>query len=148
MIQKTFKYTDFNGNVQEETFYFNISKAEAIEMEVSEKEGLSTALQKIVDSKDNKQILATFKDVLMRAVGEKSEDGKRFIKNDDIRDAFIQSPAYDELFMELMTDAGAGAEFIQAVLPQDLDLTNIKGATRKPKAPSDRKPKAPKTTNA
>lgn len=144
MLKKVFKYTDFNGEVQEEAFYFNLSKAEAIELEVSEDGGLSNTLRKMVASNDNREILRMMKEIVTLAVGVRSEDGRRFIKNEDIRNDFMQSPAYDELFMELMTNPNAGAEFIKGVLPADLDLDNLKVDEKGNvvKAPSDYKPKA------
>jgi len=151
MLKKTFKYTDFNGNVQEETFYFNLSKAEVIEYELQERAGTSTILQRIVqEERDNRKILAHFKDLVMKSVGQKSDDGRRFVKNDDIREDFLASPAYDEMFIWLMTDPNAGSEFVNAVLPQDLEgvANKIGEGSRAVKKPSDRKKKEVKTTES
>ena len=87
-------------------------------MELSVDGGLVEMINRIVAAKDGKQIIAVFKDVILRAYGEKSPDGKRFIKNQELRDAFAQTEAYSDLFMELATDAEAAARFINGIIPQ------------------------------
>lgn len=153
MLKKTFQYTDFNGNEQEETFYFNLSKSEVIEYELQERAGMSTTLQRIVEERDNQKILAHFKDIVMKSVGRKSDDGRRFVKNDDIREDFLASPAYDEMFVWLMSEPGAGADFINSVFPQDVEefvkkIESDQQATKSVKKPSDRKQKQVKTTES
>lgn len=153
MLKKTFQYTDFNGNVQEETFYFNLSRAEVVEYELQERGGMAATLKRIVEENDNQKILAHFKDLVLKSVGRKSDDGRRFVKNDDIREDFLSSPAYDEMMIWVMSEPGAGAEFVNNVLPQDLDefATKIgdgQQATSTVKKPSDRKTKQPKTTES
>lgn len=122
MLKHKITYKDFDGDDVTEEFYFNINKSELIELEVEHKEGMQEYLQRIVKAEDRKTMVAEFKKIILLAYGEKSEDGKRFIKSDDLRTAFSQTAAYDALFMQLTTDAEASAKFIQAVLPQDLDL--------------------------
>lgn len=120
MLKKTVTYTDYNGVERTEDFYFNFTKAEATMMELSETNGLANKLQTIVASKDNKQIIAMFKDIVLNAYGEKSADGKRFIKNDEIREAFSQTEAYSEIFMELALNEEFAAEFINGIIPKNL----------------------------
>ncbi len=122
MLKKTITYEDFNGETRSEDFFFNISKQELITMELVEKNGLASYLKAIVDSKDGKAIMDKFNEIIMMSVGQKSEDGRRFIKNQDVRDEFASTGAYEALFMELVTDAAAAATFIKAILPQNLDL--------------------------
>lgn len=117
MLKKTITYTDYDGNSRTEDFYFNLSKAEVTEMELSADGGLSKMLEKIVASQDNKRIMEIFKDIIIKAYGEKSPDGKRFIKNDALREAFTQTEAYSELFMELATNAEAASAFINGIVP-------------------------------
>ena len=153
MLKKTFQYTDFNGNTQEETFYFNLSKSEVIEYELQERAGMSTTIQRIVEERDNQKILAHFKDIVIKAVGRKSDDGRRFVKNDEIREDFLASPAYDEMFVWLMSEPGAGADFINSVFPQDVEefvkkIESGQQATKNVKKPSDRKQKQVKTTES
>lgn len=123
MVKKTIKYVDFNGKEREEDFYFNISKAEAAEMELSEHEGLAAKFRKIVASEDRKEIINVFKDIILKSYGVKSEDGKRFMKSQEIRDAFAQTEAYSNLFIELATNADAASNFVNGIIP---DLSDIK----------------------
>lgn len=118
MLKKTISYTDYDGNQRTEDFYFNLTKAELTEMELSHDGGLTNMIQKIVSSQDSKRIIAVFKDLILKAYGEKSPDGRRFIKNEELTDSFVQTEAYSELFMELAMDAEAAAAFINGITPQ------------------------------
>lgn len=118
MLRKTIEYTDFDGNERKEDFYFNLTKAEVAEMELSTDGGLTKMIEKIVAEQDAKRIIELFKDLILKAYGVKSPDGKRFIKNDEVRDAFAQTEAYSELFMELAFDAEASAKFINGIVPK------------------------------
>lgn len=120
MYKETIKYTDYDGNEREEDFYFNLTKAELMEMQMSTEGGLEKRIQKIVSSQNGKEIMTLFKDILLKSYGEKSDDGKRFIKNQNIRDDFEQSEAYSELFMKLVTDADAAQKFINGIMPKDI----------------------------
>lgn len=117
MLKKTIKYTDYNGAQREEDFYFNLNKAELTEMELSHDGGLTTMIEKIVKEKDGKEIVKLFKDLVLKAYGVKSDDGKRFIKNDEVRDSFAQTEAYSELFIELATNADAATAFVNGIVP-------------------------------
>jgi len=119
MFKKTITYTDFDGNERTEDFYFNLTKAEVTEMELSAKGGLVKQLQKIVAEQDSKRIVEIFKDLILKAYGEKSPDGRRFVKNDEIRDSFSQTGAYSDLFMELATDAELASTFINGIVPSN-----------------------------
>ena len=121
MLKKTITYTDYNDVERKEDFYFNLTKAEITEMELSTVGGFAEMIQKVIDSQDTPQIIKIFKDLVLKAYGEKSQDGKRFIKNDEVREAFAQTEAYSELFMELATDADAAAKFVNGIIPKDLD---------------------------
>lgn len=118
MLKLTRTYNDYNGMSRTEDFYFNLTQAEVTEMELSVDGGLVERINRIVAAQDGKQIIAVFKDIILRAYGEKSADGKRFIKNQELRDAFAQTEAYSDLFMELATNAEAAAKFINGVIPQ------------------------------
>lgn len=117
MLKKTITYTDYDGNERTEDFYFNLTKAEIAEMEMSHTGGMTRMIEKIVAEQDSKRIIEIFKDLILRAYGEKSPDGRRFIKNQEIRDSFAQTEAYSELFMELATDADAAVAFVNAIVP-------------------------------
>jgi len=117
MLKKTISYTDYDGNERTEDFYFNLSTAECTELELSFDGGLSKMIEQIVASQDNKRIVEIFKDLILKAYGEKSPDGRRFIKTSEIRDGFSQTEAYSTLFMELATDADAAAVFVNGITP-------------------------------
>jgi len=117
MLKKTIAYTDFDGNERSETFYFNLTQAEIAEMELSTKGGLATKINTIIEAQDNETIIKMFKDIIGKAYGEKSADGKFFVKNDQIRDAFMSTLAYSNLFMELATSPEAAAAFINGIVP-------------------------------
>ena len=117
MLKLTRTYDDYNGGTRTRDFYFNLTKAEVTEMELSVDGGLVEMINRIVAAKDGKQIIALFKDIILRAYGEKSPDGERFIKNQALRDAFSQTEAYSDLFMELATDSKAAADFVNGIIP-------------------------------
>lgn len=117
MLKKKITYTDYNGTERTEDFYFNLTKAEIMEMELGTNGGLVEMIQRIVDAQDAPSIIKVFKDVILKSYGEKSPDGKRFIKSKEISDAFSQTEAYSQLFMELATDADAAAEFVNGIVP-------------------------------
>lgn len=120
MLKKTIKYTDFNGVERTEDFYFNLSKAELMEMEMSTSGGLTEMVKRIINTQDTPSILRIFKKIILKAYGVKSDDGKRFIKNEDLAKEFEQTEAYSELFMELLQDEKKAADFINGLLPKDL----------------------------
>lgn len=120
MIKKTITYTDYDGNERTEDKYFNLSKPELIEMQASEVGGLEKKIEKISQEQDIKKIIELMKEIIQKSYGVKSDDGKRFIKNQELLDEFMQSEAYSELFMELATDADAASEFINGILPKGL----------------------------
>lgn len=127
MLKKTIKYTDYNGVERNEEFLFNLSKAELMEMEMTTTGGLADMIQRIVDTQDAPEIIKIFKDIILKAYGEKSADGKRFIKVNDagvpLSIAFSQTEAYSQLFMELATDADAAANFIKGIVPGDIKIS-------------------------
>ena len=117
MLKKTITYVDFNGNERTEDFYFNLSKAEIMEMELGVSGGMSQMLNKIVAAQDGERIIKTFKEIILKAYGEKSPDGKRFIKSEELSTAFSQTEAYSQLFIELATNADAAAKFVNGIIP-------------------------------
>ena len=121
MIKKTVTYVDYNGVERTEDFYFNLSKAEVAEMELSVEGGFSKMLEEIVASKDNVRIVNLFKQMVLKAYGEKSQDGRRFVKSEEISQAFAQTEAYSEIFMELALNTDAAAAFVNGIMPANLD---------------------------
>lgn len=120
MLKKNIKYTDYNGTEREETFYFNLSKAELMEMEMGTAGGFAEMIQKVVAAQDSPTIIKIFKDLILTAYGEKSLDGKRFIKSKELSEEFEQTEAYSNLFMELATNAEAAAAFVNGIVPDDI----------------------------
>ena len=124
MLKKTIAYTDYNGVERKEDFYFNLSKAEIMEMEMSTSGGLTEMISKIVAAQDTPAIIKLFRDLVLKAYGEKTLDGKRFVKIDEngipLARAFSQTEAYSVLFMELATDAEAASEFVNGIVPADV----------------------------
>lgn len=121
MLKKTITYTDYNGHQRTEDFYFNLNKAELVELELSASGGLTVMMDRIIAAEDNPTLFKIFKDLVLKAYGIKSDDGRKFIKNQEVRDDFAQTEAYSVLVMELVSDAEKAAEFFNAIIPQDSD---------------------------
>ena len=119
MFKKTVTYKDYNGDTQTEDFYFNLTKVECLELEFGFGQGetLSGSIQTLINAKDMNTVITTIKKVLLTSYGVKSPDGKRFIKNDEIRKAFEESPAFEQIYWELVTDAEKSSEFIAGIVP-------------------------------
>ena len=117
MLKKTITYNDYNGVERKEDFYFNLSKAEIMEMEMGTTGGMVEMINKIVAAQDAPAIIDMFKKMILKAYGEKSADGKRFIKSKELSEAFSQTEAYSQLFMELATDADAASKFVNGIVP-------------------------------
>lgn len=119
MLKKTMTYKDFDGNERTETFLFNLTNAEITEMELSISGGLVQTIEKIVEAQNAPKIIELFKGVVLQAYGEKSADGKYFVKSKEISEAFSHTQAYSDLFMELATNAEAASAFINAIVPEN-----------------------------
>jgi hypothetical protein len=128
MLKETITYTDYNGNERTEDFYFNLTKAEILEMEMTTTGGLAEMIQRIVAAQDIPAIVKIFKDLVLKAYGQKSADGKRFIKSKELTEEFAQTEAYSDLFMELSTDADKAQQFINGIVPADIDLKSAQAA--------------------
>lgn len=120
MLKKTITYVDYDGVERTEDFYFNLTKAEITEMQLSAEGGLKAQLEQIVATKDVPRMIKMWKGILLKAYGQKSLDGKRFIKTEQLTEEFTQTEAYSQLFMELATDDKAAAAFIKGVIPSDV----------------------------
>lgn len=120
MLKKTIEYVDYNGVKHTEDYYFNLTKAEIIELQMGTKGGFVEAIQEAIKNEDSQTVMKATKDLIMKAYGKKSEDGKRFIKSPELALAFEQSPAYSELYVELLTDDEASSKFMRGVIPADL----------------------------
>ena len=119
MLKRDITYEDFDGEKTTETFYFNLTKSEIVELEVAYDGGLQAALLRIVKTNDRKNLVAEFKKIILLSYGQKSEDGKRFIKSDELREGFSQTAAFDALFIELATNDDAAATFLKGIVPKE-----------------------------
>ena len=120
MLVKKIKYTDYNGTQREEDFYFNLNKAEIFNMQFGTvKGGLDVLIKKMIATEDTPALVKLFQDLVLNSYGEKSEDGKRFIKSEEMKEAFKQTEAYSELVMELVSDEKKAADFVNALVPKD-----------------------------
>jgi len=142
MFKKTITYEDFSGGTVTEDFYFNLSKGEVVAMEMASSDGgYSGLLERIIKEKDNSKMVSIFQDIILKSVGRKSADGRKFVKNDQIREDFASTNAYSELFVELATQAGAAAEFVNGLFPKklldeaakDVQSVKIEAPAEKPK---------------
>lgn len=122
MLKKLIKYVDYDGRERQENFYFYMSKAELMEMELGTVGGMQNLIQLIIDKQDIPKIMEAFKTIILKAYGEKSADGRRFIKSQELSEAFSQTEAYSNLYMELITDAEAAAAFINGIVPTDVAM--------------------------
>lgn len=120
MRKETVTYTDYNGVERTEDFFFNLNKAEIMEMEMGVKGGLAEQINAIVKAEDSPAIIALFKDLVLRSYGVKQPDGRGFKKTKELRDEFEWHPAYSVLFMKLATDADAAAAFVNGIVPADM----------------------------
>lgn len=120
MLKKIIKYTDYNGVEREEPFYFNLTKAELIKWEGSTVGGMRAMYDKIIQTQDQEALIALFETIIQRAYGEKSADGRRFMKSPEILANFTSTEAYSELFMELASNDQSAAEFMNGIMPADL----------------------------
>jgi len=122
MLKKTITYEDWNGTERTEDFYFNLTRVEVMELEygIGDSTSLTESISRIVKSQDMGTIIRTIKEIILKAYGQKSSDGLRFVKNDEIREAFEQNPAFDILYMEMATNPEYAAEFITGIMPASL----------------------------
>lgn len=119
MYTKKITYTDYNGEQRTEPFYFNLNKGELIKLQLSKNGGYQAFLRRLLDTNDQAEIIKVFDQFIKDAYGVKSDDGKRFIKNQEVLDEFTQSEAYSELLTELISDEKAQLEFIQGLMPAE-----------------------------
>ena len=130
MLKKTIPYTDYNDNKREEDFWFNLNETELAEMQLEVTGGLDTMLTAIIKAQDIPTIAKLFKKIILKSYGEKSDDGRRFIKSEELSTAFSQTEAYNILYMELSQDANKAAEFITGIIPAKYKSA-VEGETQK-----------------
>lgn len=135
MFCKEITFTDYNGREVTDKFYFNLNKAEIIQwLSTSGEYTLDKVLEEIARKGNVKRIMEIFADLIQRSYGEKSLDGRRFMKNKELVEAFVETEAYSNLFVELVTDANKAAEFINSIIPSDMALEVTKLMKENPEA--------------
>lgn len=130
MLTHVIEYEDFNGNPTKEVFYFHLSKAELLDIELGFEGGLEAGIKKIIETENHAELVKIFKKILVLSYGIKSDDGKRFMKSDSLREEFTQTAAFDELFIQLTTDEAFAATFIQGILPKDIQEAATKAIAK------------------
>lgn len=120
MIKKEITFEDFDGEMRTESFYFNLTRAEIAELELMTEGGLEALINKMIETKNKPELVKLFKKLILMSYGEKSSDGRRFVKSDKLIEEFTQTNAYSELFMELATNADSALKFINGILPKEL----------------------------
>lgn len=129
MLKRTIKFTDFDGNEQEEVHYFNLTKAELKEMQFGQAGGFGAHIERAIESGDIPTLFMEFKTLILKAYGQRSEDGKRFVKSPQIAEEFTQTAAYDQLFNEITEEQGALIEFMKGIMPAEIldqvDITEL-----------------------
>ena len=119
MLKKTFTYSDYNGVERTEDAYFNLTKSELVEWELGVEGGLTEVLDRIIKAKNSPELIKIFKSFILKSYGEKSSDGRRFIKSEELSVAFSQTPMYEMLFMELASSDKAAIDFIKGLVPDE-----------------------------
>lgn len=129
MLKVTKTYEDWNENEITQDFYFNLTEAEITELEIGTVGGFSETIERIINAREQSELIKIFKDLVLMAYGKKSADGKRFMKDDETKREFLENPAYSIIFMELVADANKAAEFINGVMPKSIDKGELKKKT-------------------
>lgn len=132
MVKKTISFENFDGKKVKKDWYFHLNEIELMDLQLETEGGFQEFVAKAVEENDNKKIVKILKDIIVKSVGIKSEDGMRFIKSEEITDEFCQTGAYPALFLELAQDENAAEAFLTGVFPK------VEGATVQPE---DHKPK-------
>lgn len=120
MYVKKIPYTNYNGEKRERKFYFNLNKAELLDMELTTKGGYQNFIERIIETRDQEELIRLFRELIQKSYGVKSDDGEMFIKNEQVLNEFIQTEAYSELYVELATNADSAAEFVNGIMPPAL----------------------------
>lgn len=112
------KYTDYNGVERREDYYFNFTESELIDAEYDEGGSLSSILTNIVKTNDQGALIRMFKKLILKSYGEKSIDGKRFIKSEELSTQFSQTEAFNMMYMKCVTDDKFANKFIENIIPK------------------------------
>lgn len=128
MYKKTVTYVDYDGVERTESFYFNLTKAELTNLELTTEGTMTSMIKKIIEENDIPRLITLFQKIIDISYGVKSDDGKRFMKNPELLAAFKENPAYSEIYMSLIENDNAAAEFVNGIMPKDLQDAMNQGA--------------------
>lgn len=132
MYKETIAFTDYNGIDRQEDFYFNLNESEVMKMELSVPGGLTAMMQRIVQKIDGQQIIDTFEELIRRSYGEKSPDGREFVKSPELTKKFMETEAYNKFFMKICTDSQAATKFFNGIIPQKVDADSSEAPVNPP----------------
>lgn len=125
MLKKTVTYIDFDGNERTEDFFFNLTEQEIAEMELSTEGGLGNFINKAVAAKSQVELIELFKKLILAAYGVKSADGRRFVKNDAVREDFMSTQVFSDIYMELVQDADKASAFFNGIVPKEKNKASV-----------------------
>lgn len=120
MFSRDFEYTGYDGQPKKDTYWFNLTEAELYEIDLSSIRGFTGEMTKLLKEERTKEIVDAFKSIILGAVGSVSADGRKFIKNEEIKEDFYRSKAYSQLFVELVSSGEKLAEFLRAAIPDEI----------------------------
>lgn len=126
MLKKTLKYTNYDGVEREKDYFFNLKKSELVDLQYKTPKGFISYIEEITKSGDNSELWKAFRDIVLLAYGEKSDDGERFMKSPEISKAFEETEAFSVLIMELIEEDNAASDFINGIMPDDLGTSAVK----------------------
>lgn len=133
MLKKTITTVDFGGTERTEDYYFNLTKAEIMEMQLCTDGGFVETVKKIVEAKNQLELTRLFKKIICASYGVLSPDGRKFVKNQQVLDDFMATQAYSDLYIELLSGDGKAAEdFVNGILPKDLTNEAAKAPVSQP----------------
>lgn len=129
MFKMTRTYTDYNGTKRTGDFYFNLNEAEIIEMQIGTVGGFAETIERIIKANNEAELMRIFKELVLKAYGEKTPDGMQFMKVDEngrpLSIKFSQTPVYSDIFMELATNAKTASEFVNGIIPGNIDKNKL-----------------------
>ena len=120
MFERTFKFEGFDGKMYEDTWGFYLSKADLLEIQLGTFVGLDALMKRLIETKNGKEIMAIVKEIILKAVGHTSPDGRKFLRNEELREEFLQTDAYSQLFEELVLNPDKALDFIIAAVPSEV----------------------------
>ena len=124
MLKKEIEYEDLFGQQKKQTYYFGFTKSELTMMQTTSSGGLENTLHNLIETNNTEKIMGFFQTIILDSYGVKSDDGSRFMKNAELKQAFFESPAYDVLFMDLLSSTDKAIEFVKGIMPKGIEITS------------------------